>query len=970
MASQQQINLNTELYRKFGTSVSSDVQNDLDNINSTVTNIQNDYLPLAGGTMTGDLHLYNNTLDALYSPSISADQLLIGGNFLGSAAFQDISAFDAAGSALFVQENSLPLSGGIMNQDAIIAFQNGSNLTQGTTDLGIGGNKGISLKCSVNYELNYQAGRLTNFQQDGVTVYYLPLGSPLLFLPNTAIQDSNNQISIDPNARVLHNANGDVMFDWSGNTLTGIGIDSTVDTQVYSNSANWNDVVTIVTNNSAIQWNYQGTDIQVLTGDWQNTLNTVATNSSIWVLSGLSVETDPIFTSWAHNNSALFLATYNIVQSNSAINWNYQGTDIKSLTSNWQSNYTSFNIQSANNLSVYSNVHSNSANWSSVFNYVNGVSANNSSNYTTTNANSANWNSVYSDVNVNSAVQWNYQGTDIKSLTSNWQNSYTSYSVQSANNLSVYSNVNSNSANNSSNYTNSNTYSSNWQNVFVTVQTNSSLNWNYQGTDIKSISANWQNTFNGFSTQSANNLSVYSNVNSNSANYNSNYTTFNSQSANNLSVFSSVNTNSANWNSVFSNVNNNSASYINAVNTVQSNSAVQWNYQGTDIKTLTGNWQSTYNSFNTQSGNNSSVYSNVNSNSANYVDTRTTVQNNSAIWVLSGLSVETDPIFTTWARSNSSIFLATTNTVQANSANWNTSYSILTSLSSVSGVGGSTGFVNNTILRTSGSGGKTLKSSYCTIDDSGNLTVSGTQAFTTPMLCIGASNTGFASIASTRMDCIVNGAQAWTSSQGGWFTVELLGACLDQVNFSQYNFTGPQLAGTTLGSDTCLVQKNASTAQRFSVMNTYTNSTNFEDFEIDWKTVANTVRIGTNKGTVGGSARGIQLVTGGSTTINITSAGNTAFAGSITLSAVGSSFLIKEGTNAISGLVTLSGGTATINTTKVTNSSRIHLTIQGGTIANIGTPYISSRIAGTSFTITSTNILDASDVAWFIIEPA
>jgi hypothetical protein len=53
--------------------------------------------------------------------------------------------------------------------------------------------------------------------------------------------------------------------------------------------------------------------------------------------------------------------------------------------------------------------------------------------------------------------------------------------------------------------------------VYSTVQTNSAINWNYQGTDVKALTSNWQNTFTNFSTQSANNLSVYSIVNTNSA---------------------------------------------------------------------------------------------------------------------------------------------------------------------------------------------------------------------------------------------------------------------------------------------------------------------------------------------------------------------------------------------------------------------------------------------------------------------
>lgn len=78
---------------------------------------------------------------------------------------------------------------------------------------------------------------------------------------------------------------------------------------------------------------------------------------------------------------------------------------------------------------------------------------------------------------------------------------------------------------------------------------------------------------------------------------------------------------------------------------------------------------------------------------------------------------------------------------------------------------------------------------------------------------------------------------------------------------------------------------------------------------------------------------------------------------------------LREGTNATLGVVTLTAGTATVNTTRVTANSRIFLTIQGGTLTNVGNPYVSARSVGTSFSITSTNGSDVSDVGWNIIEP-
>jgi hypothetical protein len=87
------------------------------------------------------------------------------------------------------------------------------------------------------------------------------------------------------------------------------------------------------------------------------------------------------------------------------------------------------------------------------------------------------------------------------------------------------------------------------------------------------------------------------------------------------------------------------------------------------------------------------------------------------------------------------------------------------------------------------------------------------------------------------------------------------------------------------------------------------------------------------------------------------------------LSQAGSGLMVKEGANATSGAAVLVAGTVTVNTTKVTATSRIHLTsnVDGGTP---GWVRVSGRVAGTSFTITSSDALDTSTIAWFIIEPA
>ena len=82
---------------------------------------------------------------------------------------------------------------------------------------------------------------------------------------------------------------------------------------------------------------------------------------------------------------------------------------------------------------------------------------------------------------------------------------------------------------------------------------------------------------------------------------------------------------------------------------------------------------------------------------------------------------------------------------------------------------------------------------------------------------------------------------------------------------------------------------------------------------------------------------------------------------------------ISEGTNATMGKATLAVGggisTVVVNTTKVTANSRIFLMSQNGVAATVGTPYVTARTAGTSFTIQSTSNTDVSDVAWWMVEP-
>jgi hypothetical protein len=97
--------------------------------------------------------------------------------------------------------------------------------------------------------------------------------------------------------------------------------------------------------------------------------------------------------------------------------------------------------------------------------------------------------------------------------------------------------------------------------------------------------------------------------------------------------------------------------------------------------------------------------------------------------------------------------------------------------------------------------------------------------------------------------------------------------------------------------------------------------------------------------------------------------GSSAFlTGLFDISTVGAGLQIAEGANAKQGTAVLVAGTVTVANTSVTASSRILLTsnLDGGTP---GFVRVSSRVAGTSFTITSSNAADTSTIAYEIFEP-
>lgn len=76
-----------------------------------------------------------------------------------------------------------------------------------------------------------------------------------------------------------------------------------------------------------------------------------------------------------------------------------------------------------------------------------------------------------------------------------------------------------------------------------------------------------------------------------------------------------------------------------------------------------------------------------------------------------------------------------------------------------------------------------------------------------------------------------------------------------------------------------LIQRVGTSAQQFLISNTYTSATNYEAAVFDWQTTANTLRIGTDVGSGGGSSRALAIITGGTARINVGASGELGFFG-------------------------------------------------------------------------------------------
>ena len=263
--------------------------------------------------------------------------------------------------------------------------------------------------------------------------------------------------------------------------------------------------------------------------------------------------------------------------------------------------------------------------------------------------------STKTTVQSNSA-SWNYQGSDIKALTGGWVGGNSAYTTVQANSASW--------AIDSTTDTGVRALTAGWiggNAAYTNLVYNSAAYLSGYDLSFLSVSGNWN--------------SAYTTVNANSASWAIDSTTdtgVRSLTSNWQNTFTTVQDNSANWdyqgsdikaltggwvggNAAYTNLVANSAAYLSGVaidlsflsvsgnwnsvySTVNSNSA-SWDYQGSDIKALTGNWQEAYTNLVTNSAAYlSSVDLSFLSVSTNWDSAYTTVLNESASWIGGGVA--------------------------------------------------------------------------------------------------------------------------------------------------------------------------------------------------------------------------------------------------------------------------------------------------------------------------------------------
>jgi len=369
-----------------------------------------EYLPLSGGTLTGDLNIQSNISSVNAIQFNTATAVTVGAGQM---------AWNSAESTLDLGvSNNVTLQ---MGQEILVQVKNSSGeiIYNGAPVYAVGASGTGSGNITVSA---YKAG-----VNDPDELYFLGVATEQINVNDFGFVTTFGKVRDVKVSEVQESLD---VSSWPiGTILYPSAIERGKLTSVPPNAPNKDlPIVIIISVNGSnrgffvrAEHGYHLNEIHDVTITNPINSQVLSYNSASGVWTNAS-ETDPVFTSWANSYSGNYQSVYNTVNTYSATQWNYQGTDIKSLTSNWQASYTAL------------------------------IST------------SGDWNDTRTTVNTYSST-WGTGGgtidTGVRALTSNWQDTYTAFSTQSANNSSVYTKVNSSSANWDSVYTNVNSNSAN-----------------------------------------------------------------------------------------------------------------------------------------------------------------------------------------------------------------------------------------------------------------------------------------------------------------------------------------------------------------------------------------------------------------------------------------------------------------------------------------------------------------------------
>jgi hypothetical protein len=142
---------------------------------------------------------------------------------------------------------------------------------------------------------------------------------------------------------------------------------------------------------------------------------------------------------------------------------------------------------------------------------------------------------------------------------------------------------------------------------------------------------------------------------------------------------------------------------------------------------------------------------------------------------------------------------------------------------------------------------------------------------TVPQMTFGDADSGISGTSGAYIYFIINGTPRWYvdfngTLQGGSSSYQTSGNTLGTYFFARGGWyamgAGDDCVSQRMAADHWMHARSTN-AQRLSVLNTYTSATNYEACTIDWKTDPNVVRMGSEVGSGGGTARDVHLIRGG-----------------------------------------------------------------------------------------------------------